>query len=121
MIAPARTHAPTDRQLEVLDAIRRFIYERGYPPSIRDLCDLLAVTSKNGIVGHLKALERKGLLVHDPMIARGLRPVGGALPRGVLRVLGQVSAGDLIEAIEVEELLDLCRCAIVWVTPTHAG
>lgn len=66
---------PTDRQLEVLDAITRHWMQYGYAPSYRNLCDALGIASPNGLRSHLNALVRDGLLeagFHRE--ARTLRP-----------------------------------------------
>ncbi len=63
----------TARQLAVLAAIERFRDSRGYPPTVRDLCEALGVSSTNGMVTHLDALARKGYLARDAGTPRGLR------------------------------------------------
>jgi SOS-response transcriptional repressor LexA len=57
MVCPA-----TPRQLEVLSAINRHMIEHGSPPTIRELCATLGMSSPNAIMGHFRALVRKGLL-----------------------------------------------------------
>jgi repressor LexA len=52
----------TPRQAEVLAAIKRFQDEHGYCPTIRELGELLTITSSNGVASHLRALEKKGAL-----------------------------------------------------------
>lgn len=66
----------TDIQQQVLDAIRTHIVEKGYPPSVRDVCDAVGLQSSSTGHHHLKALQRKGLIVRDPDVPRGLRVVG---------------------------------------------
>ncbi len=63
----------TARQLAVLVAIERFLASHGYPPTVRDLCEALDVSSTNGMSTHLDALARKGYIVRDPGTPRGLR------------------------------------------------
>ena len=64
----------TDRQLEVLRFIATEIEERGYPPTIREIGEALGIASTNGVNDHLKALEKKGFLVRDPVKSRALTP-----------------------------------------------
>jgi repressor LexA len=64
---------PTDRQTEVLEAIREHWTEWGFAPSVRDLMDMLNIRSPNGITCHLKALQAKGLVTWQPGLARTLR------------------------------------------------
>lgn len=65
----------TDRQTVALDAITDAIDETGYPPTIRELGDVLGIASTNGVNDHLKALERKGYIKRDGAQARGLTPL----------------------------------------------
>jgi SOS-response transcriptional repressor LexA len=66
----------TKRQQEVLNAIVDFIEGHGYPPTVRELGDVVGIGSTNGVSDHLRALERKGHLRIEPYIHRGLHPVG---------------------------------------------
>ena len=68
----------TDRQLEVLRFIAAEIEERGYPPTIREIGEALGIASTNGVNDHLKALEKKGFLVRDPVKSRALTPTSAA-------------------------------------------
>lgn len=63
----------TDRQLEVLRFIARYIADNGYPPATRDIQDAFDLSSTNSVHEHLAALMRKGLLERIPMRARTLR------------------------------------------------
>lgn len=65
--------APTDRQRQVLKEIREHQVRRGYPISIRELCDAMEMSSTNGIADHLRALERKGLVKREAYRARTLQ------------------------------------------------
>ncbi len=60
------------RQQEVLEHIIRFMQSRGYPPSTRDLCDLLGVSSSSTIHTHLKALVARGLIHKPPHKSRSI-------------------------------------------------
>lgn len=52
----------TARQQEILDGITSWIRDNGTPPTIRELCKVFGIRSKNGIACHVKALMKKGLL-----------------------------------------------------------
>lgn len=71
----------TKRQLEVLDFIRDYTKERGFAPSIKDICAGLHIASTNGVVEHLDSLERKSYIQRSPRTARSIRvlarPEGG--------------------------------------------
>ncbi len=71
---PARAALPaTEPQLRVLVAIEQHLESRGYPPTVRDLCDALGVSSTNGMVSHLEALARKGYIEREAGVSRGIR------------------------------------------------
>lgn len=66
----------TTKQQEVLDFIRQWIRERGYPPTLREIGSRFGIKSTNGVNDHLKALENKGYLTREDMKSRSLRPTG---------------------------------------------
>lgn len=65
----------TERQHDVLRAIRTATKSHGYPPSLRELCGALGLKNVNAIKWHLIALERKGYIERDRGISRGIRLV----------------------------------------------
>lgn len=96
----------TPRQSEVLDYLVSTIESRGYPPSIREICEALGFSSTRGALIHLEALERKGFISRDAG-ARAIR-VRGPLRESAsyLPLVGEVPAGPLRYASEdVEEWL----------------
>lgn len=58
------------RQAAVYQFLRSFIAEKGYPPTIREIAKSLDITSPNGAFIHVKALEAKGYITHDPHRSR---------------------------------------------------
>ena len=66
------TIPPTERQIEVVRHIIGFSKANGYPPSVRDISDLMGGISTNAVHGHLDALSSKGLVNRHPKIARSL-------------------------------------------------
>ena len=102
----AEMNALTDRQREIYDFIREKIQNRGYGPAIREICDAFDIKSPNGVMCHLKALEKKGLISRPEKLARAImltdhRPPGPALP-----MLGLVAAGRAIEAVAQDDEVD---------------
>ena len=67
-----RTKALTNRQREVLQAIVDYRAARGYSPTLRELGAILGIGSTNGVNDNLKAIERKGYIRRDPIVARGI-------------------------------------------------
>jgi len=92
----------TDRQQEVLDLIRRYIDDTGYPPTRADIAHELGFRSANAAEEHLKALARKGAIEMIAGASRGIRLAEDA--RGGIPVVGLVAAGSPILAQEhIEE------------------
>jgi repressor LexA len=96
----------TDRQHEIYEYIREQIENHGYPPAIRDICDAFKIKSPNGVMCHLRALEKKGLITRGEGLARAIRLADHRSPGPALPFLGRVAAGNAIEAIEDAELFD---------------
>jgi repressor LexA len=95
----------TDRQKRILEVIREFTAERGYPPSVREIGERVGLSSSSTIHAHLKTLERRGLISRDPTKPRALRsgvtPPGNPAPETVVMpVIGKVAAGVPITAQE---------------------
>jgi repressor LexA len=92
----------TERQRSILDVIRAFTAERGYPPSVREIGERVGLSSSSTIHAHLKALERRGMISRDPTKPRAMRSAGGPPPHDtvVMPILGRVAAGVPITAQE---------------------
>ena len=95
----------TSRQKEIYEFIREKIQVRGYPPTVREIGNQFGIRSPNGVMCHLKALQKKGLIERVPHMSRAIKmlddPVNPA--RGNLKVLGRIAAGQPLEAIENAE------------------
>jgi len=95
----------TPRQNEILELIRHFQQETGFPPTRAEIASMLGFRSVNAAEDHLKALARKGAIELLPGTSRGirLRDAVAAAVEG-LPVVGRVAAGSPILAAEhVEE------------------
>jgi repressor LexA len=94
----------TRRQHQVYEFIVRQIQLRGYGPTVREIGQALGIRSPNGVVGHLRALERKGLIQRDRHISRGIHLPDHSRPS--LPVAGVIAAGLPLEAVETRESVD---------------
>lgn len=65
----------TARQKKVLDIITERIVDRGYGPTIREIGELTGIRSPNGVMCHLKALEKKGHIKREANLSRGIELV----------------------------------------------
>lgn len=62
----------TKRQQAVLDCIESCIRDKGYGPTVREICAELGLSSPSTVHVHLKSLEDKGLIKRDPMKSRSI-------------------------------------------------
>ena len=86
----------TARQQEILDLIKGFIAETGYPPTRAEIAKTLGFRSANAAEDHLKALARKGAIELQPGSSRGIR----LTEESGLPIVGQVAAGSPVLAVE---------------------
>ena len=86
--------APTDRQVEVLEWIRKHIRRHGMPPTRTEIAQGLGLADASSVTGHLKALVRDRRIEILPKKNRGIRILDDDVP--LLRPLGEVAAGSPI-------------------------
>jgi repressor LexA len=96
----------TERQREVYDFIRDKIKNRGYGPTVREIGDEFQISSPNGVMCHLKALEKKGLITREPNMSRAIQLTTEPIEERGLPLAGRIAAGVLHEAIEQDERFD---------------
>jgi len=98
-------HKLTERQEEILQLIRDYIQDTGYPPTRAEIAEELGFRSANAAEEHLRALARKGAIEMVPGASRGIR-----IPDQVdgLPLIGRVAAGNPILAEEnIEDYCDI--------------
>ena len=101
----------TKRQQEILDFIRQYSEEQGYPPTVRDIGKAVGLASSSTVHQHLGNLEQLGLLRRDPSKPRALELLDRVVQRAAsalapvgLPLLGTVAAGQPVLAEEnIEE------------------
>jgi repressor LexA len=96
----------TARQREVYDFIRSKIFERGYGPTVREIAEAFGIRSPNGVMCHLRALEKKGFILREPNMSRAIQLVDDGPSDAGLPLAGLIAAGRPVEAIEQPERLD---------------
>ncbi len=102
----SRMRTLTRRQRDVYDFIKGLIRGRGYGPTVREIGDYFEIASPNGVMCHLKALEKKGFITREPNMSRAIQlTTEPAWERG-MPLLGQIAAGPMSEAIEQAERFD---------------
>ncbi len=96
----------TEKQLAVYEFIRDKIRTRGYGPTVREIGGNFGISSPNGVVCHLKALEKKGIITREPNMSRAIQLAAEAIDDRSLPLYGRIAAGVLHEAVEQEERVD---------------
>jgi repressor LexA len=96
----------TERQREVYEFIREKIRSRGYGPTVREIGAHFEISSPNGVMCHLKALEKKGLINREPNMSRAIMLTTDQPENKGLPLTGRIAAGVLHEAIEQNERID---------------
>lgn len=99
------TTKQSSKQLQILRYIYDTVEKRGFPPTVREICQGVQLSSTSTVHGHLSRLERRGLLVKDATKPRALEITDeGKRAIGVkpteIPVVGVVTAGQPILAVE---------------------
>ena len=95
----------TQKQSEILEYIKSQILNKGYPPSVRDLCSAVNLKSTSSVHAHLESLEKNGYIRRDPTKPRTIEIIDdnfNLTRREMVNVpvLGQVAAGEPILAVD---------------------
>lgn len=120
LFAPPESQTPirdelTPKQRQIFAFIRRYTEEIGYPPAIRDIGREFDIKSPNGVMCHLRALQKKGFIHRDEKNeeehrggrARAITIPGVSAGGFTIPLLGRVAAGSPIAAVEQDERLDI--------------
>jgi len=98
----------TDRQAKVLEAIQSFIGRHGYPPTVRQLGELLDISNPSAVFKHIISLEKKGFLIRAEGEIRLTEPPVPEEAFVKVPLVGLVPAGHAREVFEsVGEGLDV--------------
>lgn len=100
-----------DKQKQIYEFLKTYTENKGYPPSVREICEAVSLKSTSTVHGHLKRLEKKGLIKRDPTKPRALEIVElNSTKREMLNIpiVGKVTAGLPILATEnIEDTFSL--------------
>lgn len=93
------------KQLEILRYIYDTVEHRGFPPTVREICSAVELSSTSTVHGHLARLERKGFLIKDATKPRAIEVTeAGKKELGIkpkkIPVVGVVTAGQPILAVQ---------------------
>ncbi len=97
------------KQKEILEFIKSQIINKGYPPSVREICEAVSLKSTSSVHSHLEALERNGYIRRDPAKPRAIEIIDDEFNitrRELVNVplVGTITAGQPMLAVEnIEE------------------
>ena len=95
----------TSKQQEILEYIKNTTLKKGYPPTVREICEAVRLKSTSSVHSHLETLERNGYIRRDPTKPRAMEILDdtfGLTRREMVQVpmIGTVAAGQPILAEE---------------------
>lgn len=96
----------TKRQQEVYQLIVEKIRSRGYGPTVREIGQAFDIKSPNGVMCHLQALVRKGLIKREPNMSRAISVVRDQDRQSGVPLAGAIAAGSPLETFEQSDRID---------------
>lgn len=95
----------TEKQRQILEYIKQEILSKGYPPTVRDICEAVDLKSTSSVHSHLETLEKNGYIRRDPTKPRTIEIIDenfNLTRREMVNVplVGRVAAGEPILAVE---------------------
>ncbi|MDR2904048.1 MAG: transcriptional repressor LexA [Clostridiales bacterium] len=95
----------TKRQKSVYDYLKKEIREKGYPPSVREICQAVGLSSTSSVHAHLETLEGKGYIKRSPLKNRSIEILEEDFYQSSremvnIPIVGKVTAGEPILAVE---------------------
>ncbi|MDD3279600.1 MAG: transcriptional repressor LexA [Lachnospiraceae bacterium] len=103
------------KQQEILDYLKETIINRGYPPSVREICKAVSLKSTSSVHAHLETLEKNGYIRRDPTLPRAIEIIDNDFNRercsqlteeevsmelAQVPIIGTVAAGQPLLAVE---------------------
>lgn len=93
------------KQSEILKFMKDYIKDKGYPPSVREMCSGVNLKSTSSVHSHLETLEKNGYIRRDPSKPRAIEIVDDEFNLGRREVInvpmvGTITAGEPILAVE---------------------
>ena len=93
------------KQQQILDYIKEEILKKGYPPTVREICEKVGLKSTSSVHSHLSTLEENGFIRRDPTKPRAIEIIDdefGLTRREMVNIpiVGRVAAGEPLLAVE---------------------
>ncbi len=101
------------KQQQILDYIKEEILKKGYPPTVREICEKVGLKSTSSVHSHLSTLEENGYIRRDPTKPRAIEIMDdefGLTRREMtnIPIVGRVAAGEPLLAVEnIEDYFSL--------------
>ena len=106
MSVPGKKVTLTKRQREIYEFLRDKIINRGYGPTVREIGLNFEIRSPNGVMCHLKALERKGLISREQNMSRAIQLSDAPQNRLSVPLIGiAASGGPMQPTVSADELI----------------
>lgn len=103
--------AQNGKQLDILNFIKKQVSEKGYPPSVREICAGVGLSSTSTVHGHLERMEKKGLIKRDKTKTRAIEIIEDSFNKKEMLnipLIGTVTAGVPILAFEnIEDMFSI--------------
>ena len=97
----------TKRQREIFEFLKDKIVNRGYGPTVREIGEQFQIRSPNGVMCHLKALEKKGLIRRESNMSRAICLAESSARKMALPLVGTAVSGSPIQsAVSSDEQVD---------------
>ena len=95
----------SEKQQLILDYIKEEILKKGYPPTVREICERVGLRSTSSVHSHLNTLEENGYIRRDPTKPRAIEIIDdefGLTRRDMtnIPIIGGVAAGEPLLAVE---------------------
>jgi repressor LexA len=95
-----------NKQSEIYEFLKSYTENKGYPPSVREICEAVSLASTSTVHGHLKRLEKKGMIKRDPSKPRALEIAELSTPQKEMidiPIIGKITEGvPIISAENIE-------------------
>lgn len=98
----------SDKQIQILNYLKDQVKLKGYPPSVREICEAVGLKSTSTVHGYLTRLEKKGCIRRDPSKPRAIEILNSDIVPPIneiinVPIMGKITAGIPILAVENTE------------------
>lgn len=94
----------TAKQQQILDYLKQEILLRGFPPSVREICEAVSLRSTSSVHAHLETLERKGYIKRDATKPRAIEICDEGFHTGRIGAIQGIASEDTASETEVVQV-----------------